>query len=318
MDQLLPRPDASPLAEPASPSLARAGSRLLFRPVARHQLWAYIFLFPMLVLLVTFKLIPMVQAFRLSLTSYDLLTPPRFVGFDNYIALMSDTRFIKSVGVTLYYTFGTCIPVWVLSLGLALVFNMAIPGKNYLRLAYFLPTIVPVVVYGMIWRFLYHPYGLVNVGIEQLGLPPVDWLTSSSAIIPGFILAAEWRFVPYFMVVYLAGLQNIPEELKEAASIDGANARQRFWYIVLPLLRPTILLVVVVSVIMMSKAFTNVLVMSGGGPDGASTVIGLYIYQSAFSFFKMGMASAASILLLVGVMALTMVQMWLFRDVQPD
>lgn len=318
MDQSLPRPDAPSLAEPASPSLARAAARLLARPVARHQLWAYAFLFPMLVLLVTFKLIPMIQAFRLSLTSYDLLTPPKYVGFDNYAALMSDTRFIKSVGVTLYYTFGTCIPVWVLSLGLALVFNMAIPGKNYLRLAYFLPTIVPVVVYGMIWRFLYHPYGLVNVGIEQLGLPPVDWLTNANAIIPGFILAAEWRFVPYFMVVYLAGLQNIPHELLEAASIDGASARQRFWHITLPLLRPTILLVMVVSVIVMSKAFTNVLVMSGGGPDGASTVIGLYIYQAAFSFFKMGMASAASILLLAGVMALTLVQMWLFRDTQPE
>src|SRR5690242_8215544 len=149
MDQLLPHPEATPLAEPAGSPLTRAGSRFILRPVVRHQLWAYIFLLPMLILLVTFKLVPMIQAFRLSLTSYDLLTPPRYVGFDNYVALMSDTRFIKSVGVTLYYTFGTCIPVWVLSLGLALVFNLAIPGKNYLRLAYFLPTIVPVVVYGM-------------------------------------------------------------------------------------------------------------------------------------------------------------------------
>jgi multiple sugar transport system permease protein len=291
---------------------------VLFRPVARHHLWGYVFLAPMLLLLVTFKLIPMVQAFRLSLTSYDLLTPPRYVGFDNYVGLMSDGRFIKSVGVTLYYTFGTCVPIWFLSLGLALVFNMALPARNYLRLAYFLPTIVPIVVFGMIWKFLLHPYGLLNVGIESLGLPPVDWLTSSSAVVPAFILSSEWRFAPYFMVVYLAGLQNIPQELKEAASIDGANARQRFWYIVLPLLRPTILLVVVVSVIMASKAFTNVLVISGGGPNGASTVIGLYIYQQAFQFFKMGVASAASMVLLAGIMLLTLFQMWLFREAHPD
>jgi multiple sugar transport system permease protein len=233
MSSLLSQPDAPPLTRPVP--------RVLFRPVARHHLWGYVFLAPMLLLLLTFKLVPMVQAFRLSLTSYDLLTPPRFVGFDNYVGLMSDGRFIKSVGVTLYYTFGTCIPIWFLSLGLALVFNMALPAKNYLRLAYFLPTIVPIVVFGMIWKFLFHPYGLLNVGIEQLGLPPVDWLTSSAAVIPGFILSSEWRFAPYFMVVYLAGLQNIPQELKEAASIDGANARQRFWYIVLPLLWPAVL-----------------------------------------------------------------------------
>jgi multiple sugar transport system permease protein len=310
MSSLISRPDAPPLARPLSHGL--------FRPVARHHLWGYAFLAPMLLLLVTFKLVPMVEAFRLSLTSYDLLTPPRFVGLDNYVSLMSDSRFIKSVGVTLYYTFGTCVPIWFISLGLALVFNMALPARNYLRLAYFLPTIVPIVVFGMIWKFLFHPYGLLNVGIESVGLPPVDWLTNSAAVIPGFILSSEWRFAPYFMVVYLAGLQNIPQELKEAASIDGANARQRFWYIVLPLLRPTILLVVVVSVIMASKAFTNVLVISGGGPNGASTVIGLYIYQQAFQFFKMGVASAASMVLLAAIMLLTLFQMWIFRDAHPE
>jgi multiple sugar transport system permease protein len=305
---------AQPLSGPSSPLPARPMRRVPWRPVARHHLWGYVFLFPMLALLLTFKLIPMIQAFGLSLTSYDLLTPPRFVGFSNYVALLSDARFLKSVGVTLYYTFGTCIPVWFLSLGLALVFNQALPGKHYLRLAYFLPAIVPVIVFAMIWRFLLHPYGLLNAGLEQVGLPAVDWLTSSAAIIPGFILASEWRFVPYFMVVYLAGLQNIPRELNEAASIDGADATQRFRYITLPLLRPTILLVMVVSIIMMSKAFTSILVISGGGPNGASTVIGLYIYQAAFQFFQMGLATAASMLLLAGIMLLTIIQMWFFRD----
>jgi multiple sugar transport system permease protein len=306
------------LSRPRTPPLTRPVPRVLWRPVARHQLWAYVFLSPMVALLVTFKLVPMIQAFRLSLTSYDLLTPPRFVGFANYVALMSDARFLKSAGVTLYYTFGTCIPVWFLSLGLALVFNQVFPARNYLRLAYFLPAIVPVIVFAMIWRFLFHPYGLLNVALEQVGLPGVDWLTNSAAVIPGFILASEWRFVPYFMVVYLAGLQNIPQELNEAAAIDGAGALQRFRYITLPLLRPTILLVMVVSIIMLSKAFTSVLVISGGGPNGASTVIGLYIYQAAFQFFQMGMATAVSMLLLASIMLLTIFQLWLFRDTQPE
>lgn len=306
------------LSRPRTPPLTRPARRVLWRPVARHQVWAYVFLAPMLALLVTFKLVPMIRAFQLSLTSYDLLTPPRFVGLANYAALLSDTRFLDSVRITLLYTFGVCIPIWFLSLGLALVFNQALRGRNYLRLAYFLPAVVPVIVFAMIWRFLFHPYGLLNAGLERVGLPAVDWLTSSVAVIPGLILASEWRFVPYFMVVYLAGLQNIPRELQEAASIDGANAVQRFWYITLPLLRPTILLVTVVSIIMLSKAFTSVLVISGGGPNGASTVIGLYIYQAAFQFFRMGIATAASMLLLVGIMSLTILQMWVFRGAQPE
>jgi multiple sugar transport system permease protein len=158
----------------------------------------------------------------------------------------------------------------------------------------------------------------LNVGIESLGLPGVSWLTNSAAVIPGFILASEWRFVPYFMVVYLAGLQNIPQELNEAAEVDGADARQRFWYITLPLLRPTMLLVMVVSIIMMSKAFTSVLIISGGGPNGASTVLGLYVYQLAFQFFQMGLASAASMLLLAAIMILTLLQLWAFKDRQAE
>src|SRR3954463_2064314 len=122
MDSVAVRPDASP----DSPPRARPAPRVWLRPVGRHHLWGYVFLAPMLLLLVTFKLIPMIQAFRLSLTSYDLLSPPRYVGLDNYVNLMSDTRFIKTVGVTLYYTFATCVPIWFVSLGLALIFNLAL------------------------------------------------------------------------------------------------------------------------------------------------------------------------------------------------
>jgi ABC-type sugar transport system permease subunit len=142
----------------------------------------------------------------------------------------------------------------------------------------------------------------------------VQWLSNAAAVIPGFILATDWRFVPYFMVIFLAGLQHIPSELREAAAIDGASPRQTFFYIVLPLLRPTILLVVVVSLIMLSRSFTTAYVITGGGPNGASTVIGLYIFQTAFSQFRMGIAAAASVLLLGGTMVLTVIQLRMFRD----
>jgi ABC-type sugar transport system permease subunit len=284
---------------------------------ARHMLWAYAFLLPMVALLVVFKALPIVQALQLSLTSYDLISPPRFNGLSNYQFLITDPRFRGAVGITLYYMFGTAIPLWVLSLGLAVAFNRRFPARNLIRLAYFLPAIMPLVVFGTVWQFLSRPYGLLNQGLQALHLPAVQWLTNSAAIIPDFILATNWRFVPYFMIVFLAGLQNIPSELQEAAAIDGASPRQVFVHITLPLLRPTIVLVMVVSLILLSRSFTTAYVMTGGGPNGASTVIGLYIYQTAFSQYRMGIASAASILLLLGTMLLTVIQLRLFRE-SPD
>jgi multiple sugar transport system permease protein len=281
---------------------------------ARHQLWGYVFLLPMFLLLVVFKFVPMVRAFYLSLTSYDLLSPPRYVGLRNYVTLLHDPLFHQSMWVTVYYVFGTCVPIWVLSLGLALVFNTALPARGILRLVYFIPAIVPVVVYATIWRFMFHPYGLLNLGFQKLSLPAINWLADTRAVIPGFILASEWRFVPYFMILYLAGLQSIPGEYHEAAAIDGASTPQRFRYITLPLLRPTILLVVVVSIILMSKVFTNVLIVSNGGPDGASRVLSLFIYQTGFQYFKMGLASAASIFLLFATMIFTLIQLRVFRE----
>jgi multiple sugar transport system permease protein len=300
---------ARPRRGPASRIWATVRSRR-----ARHQLWGYAFLLPMFTLLVAFKFVPMVRAFYLSLTSYDLLSPPRYVGLRNYVTLLHDPLFHQSMWVTVYYVFGTCVPIWILSLGLALVFNTALPARGILRLVYFIPAIVPVVVYATIWRFMFHPYGLLNLGFQMLGLPAINWLADTRAVIPGFILASEWRFVPYFMILYLAGLQGISDEYQEAAAIDGASTSQRFRYITLPLLRPTILLVVVVSIILMSKVFTNVLIVSNGGPDGASRVLSLFIYQTGFQYFKMGLASAASIFLLFATMIFTLIQLRVFRE----
>ena len=170
---------------------------------------------------------------------------------------------------------------------------------------YFLPAIVPLVVFAIIWQFMFHPYGLLNVGLQALGLPAVNWLSNSRATLPGFILSSDWRFVPLFAIMYLAGLQNIPQEYYEAAAIDGATRLQGFRFITLPLLRPTIL---------MSKVFTNALIITGGGPNGATRVLPLFIYQTGFEYFKMGLASAASIFLLLGTMVFTIVQLRLFKE----
>jgi multiple sugar transport system permease protein len=301
------------VAVPAAASQARRRAWLRSAE-ARHQAWGYVFLAPMFLLLVVFKFIPMVQAVYLSLTRYDLLSPPRFVGLQNYVALLQDPLFHQSLTITAYYVFGTCVVIWAFALAAALVFNAPLPARNLLRTVYFMPAIVPVVVYAIIWRFMFHPYGLLNVALQTAGLQPVQWLSDSRAVMPGFILAALWRFVPYFMIIYLAGLQNIPQEYYEAAAIDGAARAQAFRFVTLPLLRPTILLVVVVSIIFMSKVFTNVLIITGGGPDGATRVLSLFIYQTGFEFFKMGLASAASIFLLIGTMIFTLLQLRLFRE----
>ncbi|HKX18709.1 MAG TPA: sugar ABC transporter permease [bacterium] len=292
----------------------RSFSRWLRSAEARHQAWGYLFLAPMFLLLLVFKFIPMFQALYLSLTSYDLLSPPRFVGLRNYADLLVDPLFHQSVAVTVYYVFGTAVFIWVLALAAALVFNAPLPGRNFLRTVYFLPAIVPVVVYAVIWLFMFHPYGLANAALHDLGLRPLQWLADRRAAMPGLILAALWRFVPYFMIIYLAGLQNIPNEYYEAAAIDGAAGRQVFRYVTLPLLRPTVLLVIVLSIIFMSKVFTNVLIMTGGGPGGATRVLSLFIYQTGFQYFKMGLASAASMFLLFGTMVFTLLQLRIFRD----
>jgi multiple sugar transport system permease protein len=294
------------------PARARSVRALLTSSVARTQVWGYLFLLPILSLFVIFKFYPMLQALWLSLNDYDLLSPPKFAGLRNYAALLSDPLSRQSAGATAYYVFGTCVPVWILSLGLALIFNQAIPAKNWLRLAYFMPVIMPAIVVAIIWKFMYHPYGLVNTALQAIGLPRIDWLADSTAVMPAFILAGEWRLIPYFMIIYLAGLQGIPQEYYEAAAIDGASAIQRFFAITLPLLRPTTVLVIVISVILTSKVFVNALVITNGGPNGATRVLPLFIYQTGFTFFKMGLASAASMFLLLVLMVFTMIQLRLF------
>jgi len=299
------------------PRAPHRGGLSIWRPRrARQPLWGYAFLLPMLILLLVFKLVPMASALYLSLTSYDLLSPPRFVGLRNYAALWHDPLFHQSARVTFYYVLGTCVPLWGLALLLALALNRAWSARGALRLAYFLPAVVPPVVHAIIWRFLFHPYGWLNRGLETLGLPAIAWLADRRAVVPGLILANLWRFAPYFMVVYLAGLQSIPAQYYEAASIDGASPGQQFRHITLPLLRPTILLVVVVSTILMSKIFTSVLIISNGGPDGSSRVLSLFIFQTGFQYLKMGLACAAAVCLLLATLGFTLVQLRVLRGAE--
>ena len=187
-----------------------------------------------------------------------------------------------------------------------LLLNERIPGVRLYRVLTFFPAIVPIIVVPILWQFLLHPYGLVNLGFGIFGFPPIDWLRDTSAVIPGFILATDWRLVPLFSIVYLAGIQSIPESLYEAAKIDGATILQRFRWITFPLLRPTMLVVVIIATIFTAKSFTLAYVLTGGGPDNATTTLPLFIFRSAFQYFRVGYASAAAMVLLAAMIIITM------------
>lgn len=279
---------------------------------AKQALFGYAILMPTVAILLVFRFLPMLQAFWISLHEYDLLRPPRFVGLENFVDLLQDPLFLNSARVSLAYVVFSCVPVWVLSLALAVLFNRQIRAKNLFRSAAFMPVVMPMVVNAVVWTFMYHQDGVVNTIVGWFGIDPVPWLRSSTWALWAIVIIGIWRATPYYMVIFLAGLQAIPHEYYEAARIDGADAWTEFRHITLPLLKPTTLLVMVMSVIVAMKVFAVPLIMTGGGPADSTRVLPLFIYQTAFEFFKMGRAAAMSVFLFAAVMLFTLFQIRLF------
>jgi multiple sugar transport system permease protein len=209
--------------------------------------------------------------------------------------------------------FGVSIPEWFLALGLALLLNRSMPGRPVIRLAYFFPIVMSQIVVAMVWKFMYHPHGLVNTILAFFGVDRINWLSTEATALPALIAIGIWRGIPLFGVIYLAGLQAIPRDYLEAAMVDGANAFQRFIHITIPLLMPTILFVMVISLLSAVKVFLNPLVMTGGGPNGTTRVLPYFIYETGFTYFRMGEAAAASTVLFVFVFALTLILLRLLR-----
>ena len=297
--------------------LSRSQSLSASRPrrlnlATKQALFGYAILFPAIAVIIIFRFFPMAQAFYVSLTSYDLLSPPRFIGLGNFVDLIQDPSFLNSVQVSVAYVVFSVVPVWVLSLGLAMLFNRSIRGKNLFRAAAFMPVVMPAVVNAVVWTFMYQQDGVVNTIIGWFGVDPIPWLRSSAWALWAVIIIGIWRATPYYMVIFLAGLQAIPEEYYEAAQIDGANDWAQFRHITLPLLQPTTMLVVVMSVIVALKVFAVPMIMTGGGPADATRVLPLFIYQTAFEFFKMGRAAAMSVFLFIAMMIFTVFQIRLF------
>lgn len=283
----------------------------------RHAaLSAWAFLSPALLLIVVFFFLPVLAALLLSFTDFDIyalgdLNRLRFVGFANYLQLLQSPLFWTALGNTFYFVVvGGPLSVAV-SLGAALLVNSRLtrfPGL--FRTAFFLPVVTTLVAVAMVWRYLYHPrYGLLNYGLSWLGLEPIDWLGDPAWAMPAIILMAVWKNFGFNMIIFIAGLQNIPPPLYEAARIDGASAWRQFRYITLPLLGPTFLFVALMTMIGYFQVFAEPYVMTQGGPANRTVSVVLLMYEEGFRWWNIGYASAAAFVLFALILAVTLLQL---------
>ena len=272
--------------------------------------WGSIFLLPNILGFLLFIFGPVVASFILSFTRWDLLTPMEWIGVANYSDLFSDQTFWKVFWNTIYYTAIT-VPVGIsLSLLLAIALNQKIKGIRAFRALYFLPVISSTVAVAVVWQWLYNPeFGLINYLLHLVGIRGPTWLTSITWAMPAVMITSIWKNLGFNMLLFLAGLQGIPDVYYEAAKIDGASRWQQFRCVTLPLLSPTTLFVVVMSIINSFQVFDQVYIMTAGGPARSTSVLVHYLYQNAFEYFKMGRASAIAYVLFFMVLIITLLQL---------
>lgn len=264
------------------------------------QLTPYLFLIIPLLLFVIWILGPMLYTFYLSLTKWDGISAPVFIGFRNYEKLFRDPVFIISLKNNLKWVIAFITVPVASGLGLAVALNREIPGGRFIKVAIFAPLVFSMVATGLIWSWIYNPeYGLINqifrlIGLEQLAM---GWLSNKNLVMWSIIFVAVWRQVGYVMVLYLAGLSGVDPALLDASKVDGCNGWQTFRHVTLPLLSPVTIIVVVVSVIDSLRAFDLVSVMTHGGPYNSSSVLAIFMYIESFHNYKMGYGAAIAVIL---------------------
>ena len=281
---------------------------------------AYVFLAPALVVIGVFFLLPVLAALVLSVTDFDIyavasLSNARFVGLGNYARLLHTPDFWRALWNTLYFAVvGGPLSIAV-SLGAALLVNAKLLRfRAFFRTALFAPFVTTLVAVAIVWRYLYHPqYGILNYLLGRVGIHPIDWLGDPRWAMPAIILMAVWKNFGYNMLIFVAGLQAIPDDLYEAAQLDGANAWQRFRTVTLPMLGPTLVFVAVITMIGYFQLFAEPYVMTRGGPLRATTSLVLLMYEEGFRWWRMGYAAALAFVLFVVIMAATLVQLRLQR-----
>ena len=272
---------------------------------------AWVMVSPWLIGFLIFTAFPMAASLLLSLTEWDILTAPKFVGLENYHKMFFVDKYaMHSLKITVVFS-AVSIPLnIVFGLGIAMLLNTNIRGLSTFRTIYYLPAILSGVAVALMWRWIFSTdFGLINAALGVLGIQGPAWLADRAWIIPSFVVMRLWS-VGGGMVIYLAGLQSIPTDLYEAAEIDGANWWKRIRHITLPMLSPTIFFQLIIGIIFSMQIFTEAFIMTNGGPANASLFFILYLYRKAFQDFQMGYASALAWLLFVVILAFTLI---LFR-----
>jgi len=261
-----------------------------------------------------FTLLPVAIALYLSFTNYDVFTKMDWIGVTNYQDVFDDEFFWRAFWNTTTYTAWTIPLSMAFGLGLALLLNQKLRGRGAYRTMYYIPVVTSMVAVAMIWIQLFDPlYGVVSNALEGVGIKGVDWLGDPNLAMPSIIAVSVWKVIGWNMLIYLAGLQGIPEYLKEAAAIDGANRWQTFWAITLPLLQPTTFFIFVTSLIGAFQVFDQVYVMTGGGPANATTTLVHQIYNAAFKALDMGYAAAMSFVLFGIILVVSLCSMRAIR-----
>ncbi len=280
------------------------------------------FVAPSLAVIVVFFFLPVLAAFMMSFTDFDIyslgnLSYIRFVGIDNYKKLLENPLFWKSLKNTFYFVvIGGPLSVAV-SLGTALLLNSKLVKlKGIFRLTYFLPVVTTLVAVAIMWRFIYHPrFGLLNYLLSFVGINPIDWLGDANFSMPAIILMAVWKNFGYNMIIFIAGLQNIPEYLYEAAVLEGANGWQQFKRITIPMLAPTTLFISIITMIGYFQLFAEPYIMTQGGPLNSTLSIVLYMYQEGFRWWNMGYSTALAFALFFIIFIVTMIQFRVQKEV---
>lgn len=294
-----------------SASTVRPPSRL-WRQIKKT--WpAYLFLSPAVLLVSIFSYVAIGFSLYISFHEYDIISSNRpFVGIDNYTRALGDSLVRIGFRNTILYVIVIVPAITIISLFLAVLGNQVQKGRALFRTIFFIPTITPGVVTAMIWVWLYEPTGGVNKLLKMVGISGPNWLFDPTTALPAIMIMTIWGAIGYYMIIFLAGLAEIPPVFYEAAKVDGASPRHTFWHITLPLLRNSMIFVVVTLTIAAFQVFTQVYIMTRGGPMNSTQTVQLVIYNYAFSFFEMGYASAISWLLFGIIFFFSALQLKLF------
>jgi putative chitobiose transport system permease protein len=275
----------------------------------RGNITPYLFLLPALFVLGLTVFWPALQAFYLSFTRYDLTQSPQWIGLANFQRLWHDRVFWKTLGNTLLYLVGVVPILAIAPLLIAILVNNKLRGINWFRAAFYTPVVISIVVAGIAWKWLYAENGLLNQLLAQINFKTgIPWLTSPNWAIYSVMAVTIWKGLGYYMVVYLAGLQSIPDELYEAAAMDGSDGIRKHWDITVPLMKPYMFLVAVISAISATKVFEEVYIMTQGGPRNSSKTVVYYLYEQAFQNLEISYACTIGLVLFLVILGLSILR----------